>query len=334
LETLVALPDFLVIGAPKAGTTALHIALARHPELYMSQVKEPKFFLTDGPPPSGGGPGDAATYRKYVWRRSDYEDLFADAPLGALTGESTTLYLRNADAITRISNTIPKAKLIAVLRDPVDRAHSNWTHLHSAGLEPEHDFRNACALEESRVEAGWAQFWRYLGQGKYGEQLENLYSVFPREQVLLLMYRDLREHPTETLDQVCTFLGVATGAVEELPAANVTARASTSRVNRLLSNIVRRGGALDDRLPGRFQRAVSGPAERLLQREQKLRQPLTTEERAELIPYFNDDIALLESITGLPFDHWRDPGNGTMRAALPVRGRFGTGHASIDRPLG
>ena len=73
------MPDFLVIGAPKAGTTALHAALAEHPGLYLSAVKEPKFFLTDGPPPAKGGPGDALTYREHIWRRPDYEALFEPA---------------------------------------------------------------------------------------------------------------------------------------------------------------------------------------------------------------------------------------------------------------
>jgi hypothetical protein len=327
------MPDFLIIGAPKAGTTALHVALAQHPALHMSPVKEPKFFLTDGPPPTGGGPGDSATFRKYVWRRPDYEALFDGAAKGALRGESTTLYLRDAAACQRIRQTIPDARLIAVLRDPVDRAHSNWTHLRSAGLEPEADFRRACALEDQRRAAGWAQFWRYLGQGKYGEQLSDLYALFPRDQVLLLMYRDLREQPTETLDQVCEFLGVATGAVADLPAANVTAETSHSRVNDLLRTVVRHGGALDERLPGPLQRVISGRAERLLQREQGLRRPLTTAERAELIPYFEADIRLLEEITGLSFDHWRDLRNGVARQPLKVRGRFGTAHHSIDRPL-
>ena len=77
-----ALPDFLVIGVPKAGTTALHAALARHPGLYLSAVKEPKFFLTDGPPPDCGGPGDVQTYREHVWRRADYEALFRAPPPG------------------------------------------------------------------------------------------------------------------------------------------------------------------------------------------------------------------------------------------------------------
>jgi hypothetical protein len=62
----VALPDFLVAGVPKAGTTALHAALSRHPGLYLPEIKEPKFFLTDGPPPARGGPGDAITYREHV----------------------------------------------------------------------------------------------------------------------------------------------------------------------------------------------------------------------------------------------------------------------------
>ncbi len=66
----------------------------------MSRVKEPKFFLTDGPPPADGGPGDIKTYREHIWRRADYEALFAGAPAGALTGESTPFYLYNRDAAT------------------------------------------------------------------------------------------------------------------------------------------------------------------------------------------------------------------------------------------
>ena len=80
------MPDFLVIGAPKAGTTALHAALTQHPGLYMSPVKEPKFFLSDGPPPTKGGPGDTLTYREHIWRRPDYEALFDAAPPGTLRG--------------------------------------------------------------------------------------------------------------------------------------------------------------------------------------------------------------------------------------------------------
>ena len=124
-----ALPDFLVIGAPKAGTTALHTALAGHPELFMSPVKEPKFFLTDGPPPRrGGGPGDVPTYREHIWRREDYEALFNAAPPGALRGESTPFYLYDRQAQRRIHALIPGVRMIAILRDPVGRLSRRGEH--------------------------------------------------------------------------------------------------------------------------------------------------------------------------------------------------------------
>jgi Sulfotransferase family len=329
-----ALPDFLVIGAPKAGTTALHVALAGHPQVFMSPVKEPKFFLTEGKPlPAGRGPGDAATNRKIVWRRSDYEALFAAAPTGVRRGESTTLYLRNAEACRRISATIPDARLIAVLRDPIDRAHSNWTHLRSAGLEPEGNFLTACALEDQRRRAGWAQFWQYVAQGRYGEQLEQLYSLFPAEQVLLVMYRNLREEPHKAMDEICDFLGIERGTVPTVPAENVTTETSPSLVNGVLRHAVRRIASVDERLPGPLHRIASSRAERLLQREQGLRQSLSRAERAALIQQFDADIALLERITGRSFEHWRDPHNGVKRQPLEIEGRIGTGHRSIDRPV-
>src|SRR5207247_9810713 len=132
----VALPACLAIGAPKAGPTALPAALAGHPELFMSPVKEPKFFLTDGPPPRrGGGPGDVQTYREHVWRREDYEALFGAAPPGTLRGESTPFYLYDRQAQRRIRALIPGARMLANLRDPVDREHAQWTHHNTARLQ-------------------------------------------------------------------------------------------------------------------------------------------------------------------------------------------------------
>jgi hypothetical protein len=325
----VALPDFLLVGAPKAGTTALHVALARHPQLYLSPVKEPKFFLTDGGPPVGpGGPGDAQTFREYVWRREDYEALFDPAPPGTLTGESTTLYLRDPAAHERIAATLPAARLVAVIRDPVDRAHSNWTHLRSAGLEPEADFLRACELEESRIARGWGPFWRYVDLGRYGQQLSHLFSVFPREQALIVLYRDLRRDPAGTLDRICAFLGVDTGVLRTIPAENVTAAAAASRTDRLLGRTL----PLLARLPARARDRAVPAVRRHLQREQRQRAPLTAAERAALLPSFLDDIALIESITGLHLDHWRAhvPHE---RPPLDIQGRIGTAHTNIDRPL-
>jgi hypothetical protein len=302
-----ALPDFFIAGAPKAGTTALHAALARHPSLYMSAVKEPKFFLTDGPPPTRGGPGDAATYREHVWRRADYEALFAPAPAGTLRGESTPFYLYNQAAQVRIRALIPDAKLIVILRDPVERAHSNWTHLWSAGLDPIGDVVRACAEEERRAAAGWAEFWRYTALGRYGEQLEHLYTVFPRDQVMVFRYRALIEHPAGVLDRICAFLGVPTGIVSEVPRENVTAHPQPTRRHRALAQVLRVGAAASAMLPGKTHAAMTSLLERALQQDAPPRQPLTWAERQALIPLFEQDIRLLEVITGEGFRDWLQP---------------------------
>ena len=268
------LPDFLLLGAPKCGTSALHAALARHPGLFLSEPKEPKYFLTaDRPPPtSGGGPGDVATWAEHVWRRQDYEALFAGAPVGALCGESTVFYLYDPLAQRRIREAVPDARLIAVLRDPVERAHSNWAHLRGAGLEPEADFLRALDREPERITAGWAHFWHYTAQGRYGGQLEHLYGLFPREQVLVLRYREVRDAPAATLDRICRFLDVAEGVLAELPRHNVRPDVS-----------------------GR----TAGP---------------TTAERAAALPRFADDVARIEAITGWDLADWRSSNEQRGRA--------------------
>jgi hypothetical protein len=304
----VALPDFFIAGAPKAGTTALHAALAAHPCLFMSAVKEPKFFLTDGPPPSrGGGPGDVQTYREHIWRREEYEALFDGAPPGTLRGESTPFYLYSAAAQERILALVPHAKLIVVLRDPVERAHSNWTHLWSAGLEPIGDFVSACAEEDARVAAGWADFWHYTRLGRYGEQLEDLFLRFAREQVFILRYRALIDAPARTLDDICEFLGVQPGIIGHVPRQNVTAHPAPS-LSRVAAAKLLRGAAKAGRhLPGAAGEALTQPLERFLQQNAGSRQPLTWQQRQALLPYFEDDIRLLERVTEAYFGDWLQP---------------------------
>jgi hypothetical protein len=303
----VAMPDFLVIGAPKAGTTALHAALAQHPGLYMSAIKEPKFFLSDGPPPTKGGPGDALTYREHVWRRPDYEALFDPAPAGTLRGESTPLYLYDRAAVSRIHDTLPGAKLIVIVRDPVERAHSNWTHLWSAGLEPVGDFVRACGEEERRIAADWASFWHYIGLGRYGEQLEYLFTLFPREQVLVIRYRLLVDEPAQTLDRICAFLGVETGVLTEIPRHNVTSHPESTLSHRAVALAQRTATAVGTLIPGLTAATLNGPFERFLQRHSRERQPLDWDQRQELLPRFETDIKLLEDILGESFADWNKP---------------------------
>ena len=175
-----ALPDFFVAGAPKAGTTALHAALARHPALFMSPVKEPKFFLTDGPPPDRGGPGDAKTYREHVWRRADYEALFDRRTAGALRGESTPFYLYNRDAQRADQGADPGRQADRRAARPGRAGALELDPPVVGRARPDRRLRPGLRARSSAVAAGWADFWHYTGLGRYGEQLEHLYSVFPR----------------------------------------------------------------------------------------------------------------------------------------------------------
>lgn len=307
-----AVPDFFVIGAPKAGTSALHVTLAHHPELYLSRVKEPKFYLCDGPPPSRGGPGDAHSYREWIWQRDRYEALFADAPKGALKGESTPFYLASTAALERIHAEVPTAKLIAVLRDPIDRAYSNWAHLWADGLETIPDFVAACDAEPKRVRAGWAPMWHYLGSGRYGEQLEQAYRLFPREQVHLLRYRELVDGPKEAIGSICRFLGVDEEVVVELRDSNVGTYVADTAVNRALRGLVRAGAGLGSHFPPEWWRRASVPLLWALQRSPEHRPELAPEARERLVARVADDIARLEQVTGQSFQDWTgERGRGT-----------------------
>ena len=306
------LPDFLLIGAPKAGTSALHAALARHPDLYLSPVKEPKYYMCgDSPPPAYRGPGDAHSNQEWVWQRARYRQLFAGAEDGVLCGESTPFYLYNRDARRRIAADLPHAKLVAVLRDPVDRAYSNWMHLWADGLEPCEDVVEACRREQRRIDDGWAPFWHYQALGMYGRQLADLFDHVPREQVLLLRYRDLIKAPQTALHEVCRFLGVPDAPAPELPVDNARPFVRPGVRTRTLGPLVRAGARAGAFLPPQVWRKVSKPlVGRLHGRGAASRPRLSPEQRAVLREPFLPDIDLLERVTGESYADWRQHRDG------------------------
>ena len=300
-------PDFFLIGAPKAGTSALHSALAKHPQLFLSQVKEPKYYMCgDSPPPGYKGPGDAHSNQEWIWQRERYLDLFDAAPEGALRGESTPFYLYNRDARRRIAVDRPDAKLVAVLRDPVDRAYSNWMHLWMDGLEPRADIVEAVRHEQERVDAGWAPFWHYQGLGMYGRQAQDLFAHFPREQVLLLRYRELVDSPDGTLNRVCAFLGVEGADIASIPADNSRPFVRDGVRARTVGPVIRAGATVGQFLPPKVWRTVSRPLINQLHKGGEPGRPkLTPEQRTRLLEPHLEDIALLEEVTGESFAQWR-----------------------------
>ncbi len=313
-------PDVLIIGAPKAGTTALHAALARHPQIFASPVKEPKYYMcADAPPPAYAGPGDAHSQQEWVWRRRDYAALFADAPEEALRLESTPFYMYLPNARRRIADELPEARLIAVVRDPIDRAYSNWMHLWVDGLEPCPDFVTAWHAEDERVEKGWAPFWHYRRLGRYGEQLQDLFTLVDRERVLVLRYWQLVSKPTETLNRVCRFLGIAEDRIGQVPADNSRPFVGPGLRTTVIGQAIRSGAALGQHLPPTFWRRASKPLVAALQfRGSRHRPALPPEQRAELLGDVAKDIALLEEVLGESFQDWRSTtGRGAYAARTP-----------------
>jgi hypothetical protein len=310
------LPDFFIIGAPKAGTTALHAAIARHPGLFLAAVKEPKFFLCDEQPPERSaqrGPGDAHSAREWIWRRDRYEQLFAGAPPGVPRGESTPFYLSDPRAQERIHQAVPDARSIVVIRDPVDRAYSNWMHLRSDGLEPEPDFLRAFHAEDSRRTAGWAPFWRYRSLGLYGKQLTRLYERFDREQVHVLRYRQLVDSPQATLAGVCRFLGVDVGGLDAPPAVNARSFVADTARTRNLSRVVRAGAVVGQLFPPQAWRVAQRPLLRALQHTDAARPQLSPEQRREAVAAYADDIGVLERLTADSYQDWLgDRGRGSF----------------------
>jgi hypothetical protein len=234
------------------------------------------------------------------------------APPGTRKGESTPFYLWDPAAPDRIQAATPAAKLIAIVRDPIDRAYSNWTHLWCDGLEPEADFLAACDAEEDRAKRGWAPFWRYQGLGRYGEQLRHLFTLFPREQVHVLKYRELVGQPQATLDTICRFLGVAEGRVSVVPSSNVSTWVPPTAVNRALQQSVRLGAGLGAYAPPRVWRQASRPLLAALHRGARHRPDLDPEVRRVLIERFTPDVELLGEVMGKSYADWLSPvGRGT-----------------------
>lgn len=302
-------PDFIIVGAPKAGTTALHAALARHPEVAMSDLKEPKYWLCDdAPPPAYVGPGDPHSQQEWLWRRTDYQRLFAGAPDGVVRGESTPLYLWSPSARRRIADELPEARLIAVVRDPIDRAYSNWMHLWCDGLEPVSDFITAFHLEESRISKGWAPFWRYRELGLYGEQLVDLRELVGPERLLVLRYRDLVDDPAGAVDRACRFLGIDTGIVDSIPVDNARTFVEPGWRPLVVGPLIRSGAWLGQFARPELWRAAETRLRPLLRSRPDAQRPrLSEDQREALLPVFAEDVALLSSVTGDDYSVWLSP---------------------------
>jgi hypothetical protein len=208
------LPDFLVLGAQKAGTTALYEYLRRHPQITGPSWKEVSFF-------------DRHWARGERWYRGNFPNLARTRE--KLVGEASPSYVFHPLAPQRVQEVVPDARLIVLVRNPVDRALSQYNHEAALGREPL-PFEEALDAEEERLRGEqermaadpryFSRDWwshTYQARGRYAEQLERWLAVFPREQLLILPTDDLGSDPAQAHAQVLEFLGASPQRLDSYP---------------------------------------------------------------------------------------------------------------------
>ena len=198
------LPNFLVLGAARCGTTSLHYYLDEHPDVCMSSIKEPNYFLFDEGRPCID---DRRIIAKSVPDRARYEKLFANRVAGV--GEASPLYLYNRETPTLIRGAIPDARLIAIVREPVERTWSHFVYVNDdLGDETVPAFRAAVERELGLGYEPYRTGTHFVRLSAYAEQLKRYRQVFAPEQLLIVGYDDLIRRTPETLARICRFLGI------------------------------------------------------------------------------------------------------------------------------
>ena len=301
-----SLPNFLIIGAAKAGTNALYHYLRQHPQVYMSPWKEPKFFAFESEADLGfraADGKDAPVNASVILDQAEYEKLFDGADHALARGEASTHYLYVEDSPRRIKALIPKARLIAVLRNPVDRAFSSYQHLVRDDLEPL-DFGPALDAEPRRIAEHYAYLYRYTDMGFYSEQLDRYERIFPEEQLCVLLYDDLRNDPGQTCRRIFSFLGVDERFVPEMSGEYNRSGVPT---NRLMHRLLNPSAPLKRRL---WKVTPQFARERLLDAQTKMvnrnlqRQTIPERERDRLREVFREEIDRLEKRLDRDLSHW------------------------------
>lgn len=289
------LPTFIIIGAAKAGTTALYWYFAEHPDVFMSPVKE-TFFFAYGLDAAGGLQyGDPDVHRFPVKTRAEYEALFAGAGTAKAVGEASPIYLESPLAAVGIRDTIPRARLICILRHPVERAYSDYLmYLRRRG-------RPFDASVELRPTAAWAHpDSRWMAVSRYYDQLARYYALFPREQLHVVLFGDLKAHPVDAVQDMYRFVGVDSSFVPDFDTPhNVGGTPASPLLEKMFTSQAIRS-ALEPWVPRRaanWLRRVRGRTMRQAPR-------LPVDLKKELTGHFRDDITKTSDLIGRSLEHW------------------------------
>lgn len=277
-------PNFFLAGAAKSGTTTLYEALRAHPEVYLPAVKESHVYAYLADPSTADHLyTDEADARRH--QREQYRDVAGEMAVGDCS--ATTLAVPGTAAL--IDREVPGARVVVLLRQPIDRAFSHFCHFVTAGGETTRDFAEAVRAEPARQAEGYPFTYRYLGWSRYSRLLRPFLDGMGPERVLVHLYDDLCADPESVLRATLGFLGVDD-------------RAPLPPVGR--HNVVRAAAPPPPpgRAPGlaRLRRLVARPRP-----EPPTRPTLDPGLRAELTASFDEEIRSLEDLLGRDLAAWR-----------------------------
>jgi len=300
-------PNFFIAGAPRCGTTALYSYLKEHPNVFLSEVKELHFFASDFP-----------DLNKVALRSvEDYLQLFSAAGDDHLAvGDISPLYMYSDVALENIKRFDPKAKIILILRNPVDFVHS--VHQLNLGLlrEDEPSLAKAWDLQEERRQGrGVPKSSRELklvlyGElGSFGKHVKRVYDTFAREQVLVILFEDFARDPRAVYESILSFLGVPSDHRTEFPPVNAGFEARSRLLARIIhppkfvyKTFMKVMSIFGVRFMN-FVNTVYSKVEKLNARRSP-RNPIDPALRARLQEYFRDDIQILSGLIGRDLSAW------------------------------
>ena len=292
------MPNFLVLGTAKAGTTALHRYFIQHPEIYMSQPKELRFFPFENQQPNFRGPGDEKW--AYITNLEDYSTYFSAGADYRVRGEAAPIYLYHARTPERIRHHIPHAKLIAILRHPTDRAYSHYLIMKRDGYEPL-NFREALVAEDQRVAANWSPNRHYRRRGFYTQQLQTYFDMFKSEQIAIYLYDDFVRDPLRFMQTIFRFLDVDDTFVPDMSERyNESKLLRSPALHDFLAERRPSKDLLKPLIPFRIRKRIKHHRNS----RNLAKPPLAPELRRHLTEGYRDDIRKLQDMLQRDLSHW------------------------------
>ena len=306
------LPTFLILGAAKGGTTSLYAYLKQHPEIFMSVPKEPTFFGNEGTSGLFNGPHDEdrAYHSRVITDFSDYAALFRGAENHKTIGEASVYSLYLPKAPLQIRKYVPQAVMIAVLRNPADRAYSAYLHVVRQAREAL-SFAEALRLEPERIRQNWNPLWHFKTMGFYYEQVKRYYDLFGRGQVHVYLYEDFQQNPIALIKQVFGFIGVSDAFVPD-----ISRRYKKSYVPKRpgLEKFLHQSRIKIQFAKQRWPEPIRWRAGQLERWIDKIAEPnrvspppMPESDRHALVEEYRDDISRLSDLLQRDLTHWSSP---------------------------